>query len=70
MFKAGTAEVVASHQKELKQIYPQEGWVEQDPHEIYDAVLLTIGKTIEKLESLGKKAVLLCRRAVMVALLF
>ena len=28
-------EIVASHQMEHKQIYPQPGWVEHDPYEIW-----------------------------------
>ncbi|KAG7202070.1 hypothetical protein KM043_004745 [Ampulex compressa] len=45
--------VVASHQIEIKQKYPQEGWVEQDPKEILDAVMECIEKTVEKLKSSG-----------------
>lgn len=53
LFKAGTSEVVASHQQELKQKYPQEGWVEQDPMEILSVVNVCIEKTIDKLKELG-----------------
>ncbi|XP_072376457.1 glycerol kinase 3 [Diabrotica undecimpunctata] len=53
LFKAGTPEVVASHQIELSQIYPQEGWVEQDPLEILSVVETCIEKTIDKLITLG-----------------
>lgn len=56
LFKAGTAEVVASYQKELEKTYPQEGWVEQDPLEILNTVLLCIKKGIEQLEELGGSA--------------
>lgn len=56
VFKAGTAEVVASHQQELTQKFPQEGWVEQDPFEILNVVTLCIERTIEKLELLGGSA--------------
>lgn len=45
--------VVASHQIEIKQKYPQEGWVEQDPKEIIQAVRECIKKTIEKLKDIG-----------------
>lgn len=53
VFKAGTAEVVASDQQELSQIYPQEGWVEQDPKEILRVVRKCIENTIDKLVALG-----------------
>ncbi|XP_043491124.1 glycerol kinase-like [Polistes fuscatus] len=45
--------VIASHQIEIKQKYPQEGWVEQDPKEILQAVIQCIKKTVEKLKDLG-----------------
>lgn len=49
LFRANTYDVVASHQMSISQIYPQEGWVEQDPFEILNAVTTCIDKTIEKL---------------------
>ncbi|XP_034942006.1 glycerol kinase-like [Chelonus insularis] len=45
--------VITSHQIEIKQKYPQEGWVEQDPKEILKAVTDCIAKVIENLEDLG-----------------
>lgn len=53
LFKAETAEVVCSYQKELSQKYPQEGWVEQDPMEILSVVQECIRGSVEKLISLG-----------------
>ena len=32
------ARVIAKHQKEVKSIYPQPGWCEQDPWEIFESV--------------------------------
>lgn len=53
LFKAGTTEIVASHQQELSSKFPQEGWVEQDPVEILQVVNVCIENTIDKLISLG-----------------
>ncbi|VEN60148.1 unnamed protein product, partial [Callosobruchus maculatus] len=53
IFKAGTAEIVASHQQELVKVYPQEGWVEQDPVEILTVVRTCIEKAIDKLIAEG-----------------
>lgn len=53
LFKAGTADIVCYHQKELRSITPNEGWVEQDPMEILNVVNECIEKTIEKLIALG-----------------
>ncbi|XP_031849615.1 glycerol kinase 1 [Nomia melanderi] len=48
--------VIASHQVEITQKYPQEGWVEQDPKEILQAVITCIKKTMEKLNNIGINA--------------
>lgn len=53
LFRAETSDIVCFHQKELRQMYPQEGWVEQDPKEILSVVEECIEKTIEKLQELG-----------------
>jgi len=53
LFKAETADVICSYQKELTQIYPQEGWVEQNPREILSVVNECIDKCVEQLVSLG-----------------
>lgn len=56
IFKANSSEVIASHQKELEQHFPQEGWVEQDPLAILEVVTTCIQKAVEKLESVGGSA--------------
>lgn len=53
MFDVLQRKVIASHQIEIKQKYPQEGWVEQDPKEILQAVIQCIKKTVEKLADLN-----------------
>lgn len=50
LFRAESKDVIASHQISLKQIYPQEGWVEQDPMEILNAVNKCIEETVAKLK--------------------
>ncbi|XP_022184292.2 glycerol kinase [Nilaparvata lugens] len=51
VFSANTSTVVASHQVPIKQICPKEGWVEQDPNEILSAVLASIEKTKDILQT-------------------
>lgn len=53
IFKANSSEVVAIHQKELEQQFPQEGWVEQDPYAILEVVKTCIQKALEKLLEKG-----------------
>ncbi|XP_052752500.1 glycerol kinase [Galleria mellonella] len=55
IFKANSSEVVTSHQKELTQHFPQEGWVEQDPYDILEVVTTCIHKAVENLVELGGK---------------
>lgn len=43
--------MVASHQIEISNIYPQEGWVEQDPKEVLTAVKECINKAVEVLKA-------------------
>ncbi|KAK4317811.1 hypothetical protein Pmani_011135 [Petrolisthes manimaculis] len=52
VFSAGTGEVLTYHQEEVAQLYPQEGWVEQDSTELLKTVLTCIDKTVENLRSL------------------
>lgn len=53
IFKANSCDVVAVHQKELEQHFPQEGWVEQDPNAILEVVVTCITKAVEQLVALG-----------------
>ena len=43
-----SGEIIASSQKEHRQIFPQPGWVEHDPQEIWANTLFVIGKVLEK----------------------
>ncbi|XP_036347562.1 probable glycerol kinase [Rhagoletis pomonella] len=53
IFRAGTNNVVCYHQIAVPSIYPQEGWVEQDPIIIYDLVVECMEEAVKKLEKLG-----------------
>ncbi|KAH9514969.1 Glycerol kinase 3, partial [Bulinus truncatus] len=56
IFNADTAEVITYHQVEIKQIYPKEGWVEEDPMEILESSKICIEKATNNLVGLGYKA--------------
>lgn len=49
VFNPKTAEVLNFHQVQIKQEFPKEGWVEEDPKEILQSVYDCIEKTCEKL---------------------
>ncbi|XP_074070313.1 glycerol kinase isoform X3 [Macrotis lagotis] len=53
IFNSRTAELLSHHQVELKQKFPKEGWVEQDPKEILQSVYECIERTCEKLTELN-----------------
>lgn len=55
VFNAKHVAEVASHQIDIDQISPQEGWVEQDPREILFAVKACIKDVIRKFDVLGLK---------------
>lgn len=52
VFVANTAEVLTYHQVPLSQSCPQEGWVEQDPIEILNAVKECLEQTVFNLRQL------------------
>ena len=52
VFVANTGELVTYHQIEMKRYYPEEGWVEQDPIEIFNSVCETVDVVFEKLNKL------------------
>ncbi|XP_062982563.1 glycerol kinase isoform X2 [Elgaria multicarinata webbii] len=53
VFNANTAELLSHHQVEIKQKFPKEGWVEQDPKEILQSVYECVERTCEKLNQLN-----------------
>lgn len=48
-----TGHCVAVAQQEFKQIYPQDGWVEHDPEEIWQSVLNVCRQTLRQAEQAG-----------------
>lgn len=56
IFRAESSEIIASHQKSVTNIFPREGWYEQDPIEILKVVTECIEKAVEKLVQLGGAA--------------
>uniref|UniRef100_A0A8C5W460 glycerol kinase n=1 Tax=Microcebus murinus TaxID=30608 RepID=A0A8C5W460_MICMU len=52
-FNSKAAELLSHHQVEIKQEFPREEWVEQDPKEILHSVYECIEKTCEKLGQLN-----------------
>lgn len=53
LFKAESSEIVCFHQKNIGQITPQEGWVEQDPMVLLATVEECIQQTMDKLVDMG-----------------
>ena len=45
--------IVASHQVEVPTIHLRDGWAEQNPEDIWDTTVQSIGKTLEKVDKLG-----------------
>lgn len=52
VFAAQTAEVLTYHQVSVPSKCPNEGWVEQDPQVLMDAVVECVEKTVENLRHL------------------
>ena len=52
VFAAQTGELVTYHQIEVKRILPNEGWVEQDPIQIYHSVVECIDIVANKLKEI------------------
>uniref|UniRef100_A0A915CLI8 glycerol kinase n=1 Tax=Ditylenchus dipsaci TaxID=166011 RepID=A0A915CLI8_9BILA len=53
IFEADTGDLVTSHQIEVRQLFPESGWVEMDPDEIYSTVMECIEQACNKLEEMG-----------------
>ncbi|CAN9498074.1 unnamed protein product [Ophioblennius macclurei] len=53
VFNSKTAELLSHHQVEIKQSFPKEGWVEEDPREILQSVYECMERTCEKLTQLN-----------------
>jgi len=53
VFAAETSQLVTFHQVAVNLKSPQQGWVEQDPHELLEASITCINSTVEKLRMLS-----------------
>uniref|UniRef100_F1L477 Probable glycerol kinase n=1 Tax=Ascaris suum TaxID=6253 RepID=F1L477_ASCSU len=53
LFNLENGEVIAHHQIEVKQLFPNPGWVEMDPNEIVDTVVKCINVVCNQLENLN-----------------
>lgn len=42
-------QIIASSKREFQQLYSQEGWVEQDPNQLWTTVLETVGEIVNQL---------------------
>lgn len=52
VFASKSAELLTYHQTDSTQIYPQEGWVEQDPMAILNSVYTCIEETVKNMKTL------------------
>ncbi|KAI1727813.1 glycerol kinase 3 [Ditylenchus destructor] len=53
IFESDTGELVTSHQIEVRQLFPESGWVEMDPDEIYSTIMECIECACAKLTDMG-----------------
>ncbi|XP_023227686.1 glycerol kinase-like [Centruroides sculpturatus] len=53
VFASKSAQIITYHQVELRQLLPEEGWVEQDPLEILSSVNICIEKAFDNLKNLN-----------------
>ncbi|VDM53301.1 unnamed protein product [Angiostrongylus costaricensis] len=53
VFESDSGDLVASHQIEVRQLFPNPGWVEMDPMEIIDTVKECMWNVVDRLKSLG-----------------
>lgn len=53
VFSVHTGELVTYHQVEVEKIYPNEGWVEQNPQQILDSVYECIAVVERKLQDVN-----------------
>ncbi len=57
MLFSATGSCVAVAQQEFRQIFPQDGWVEHDPEEIWQSVLSVCRQVLQQAEAAGIKVV-------------
>lgn len=53
VYESDSGELVTSHQIEVRQIFPQAGWVEMNPREIFDTVIDCINRVAENMNSMN-----------------
>ena len=53
VYESDSGELVTSHQIEVRQIFPQAGWVEMNPREIFDTVIACMNRVAENLNSMN-----------------
>jgi glycerol kinase len=56
LFEAETLTLIATHKVEFSQHFPQPGWVEHDPQEIWNSIITAIQLTLSSAEKAGISA--------------